>query len=99
MSNEEMIQEYRALKKEAKAASEAEDWDTREQLLDRTTELAYAIDWGFRVGDVVERRAKKRWVRDTILKIEGVTYTFKTIIVPIDFVRSATEKHEQLTLL
>lgn len=99
MTNEEMINEHRVLKKQVKAAWDAEEWDTWELLLDRKTELDYAINWGFRVGDVVERRAKKRWVRDTILKIEGVKYTFRTIIVPIDFVRSATEKHEQLTLL
>lgn len=98
MMNEEKKQEYYRMKKELQDEEAAGNIARRNELVKPLSELGHSIDWGFKKGEIVERRLANRWERDTILEVAGSDMIFRTMIMPFSLVRKAQEKQEQLTI-
>lgn len=98
MKNEQLLAEYKEISKKMRYFEATDDNESRNKLVPRIRELNAQIDWGYKVGQVVDRWAGKTWVPDVILSIYHNEFRFRSVTMPHQLIRPKTEQREQLTL-
>lgn len=96
-TNAQLIAEYKELSHRIKEYMQQDRLAETRKLTPRIQELYRIIDWGYRVGEEVERWAGKTWQRDTIISIKGNEFKFRSVILPHQLIRKKTEKLEQMS--
>ncbi|WP_404337921.1 hypothetical protein [Planococcus rifietoensis] len=87
MKNEELIREYRETSKLMKELAASGNLEERNLYVPRMTELSNQIDWGYRKGDLVERKTGRGWEEDVIQEVRGSEIHFRTMILPPAMIR------------
>lgn len=90
MSNDDMKFEYNVLREKIAYFAEINNLEERNKLVPRLVELSNLIDWGYEVGETVERRTTYMWVRDTIQAIRGNEFVFRSVTLPSQLIRKST---------
>lgn len=96
-NNAQLIAEYKELSRQMKEFIQQDRLAETRKLTPRIQELYQLIDWGYRVGEEVERWAGKTWQRDRIVSIKGNEFKFNSVILPHQLIRKKTEKLEQMS--
>jgi|SRR5690606_17793247 len=94
-TNQEMIQEYNELSKKMKELENQDRLQERNSYVPRIQDLSEVIDWGYSMGEAIERRTGRGWEEDVIQKIEGAKIFFRTVILPPQLIRRPIKNKKQ----
>lgn len=97
-TNEELISEFNELSARSSKLFKEHKFDERNKLVEPLRYLATIIDWGYKVGEVVERRTGRGWETDRILAIENDRFTFRTIHISHHLIRKPQHELVQLSI-
>ncbi|GEM04120.1 hypothetical protein HMI01_11080 [Halolactibacillus miurensis] len=99
MTNEQIIEEIKRLRKEMKRLYAEDKLNERNKLVERYRALRVKADYGYRVGDVVLKRHGNGRKEDRIIAIsDNWQISFKNEEMPVESIRPIKETQDQMDI-